>query len=209
MGKTSLVEQVLLDLGRSGVVAATLDLLVVHDAHDLELRLRTAVEQLGARIAPRGRTSSGKLADAFSAFKPEFSVGAVGLKVKLTAPAHPVPGVAEMLLALDRAAGLYRRRVVIVIDEFQQLAQLGSRTAPLGVEGAIRHAVERAEQVTYLFSGSEKHLLASMCHQLPGQIVIADGVPFELQRGVLAVTDELGEFSDSHQLLRVGNRTAW
>ena len=162
MGKTSLVEQVLLDLARSGVVAATLDLLVVHDAHDLELRLRTAVEQLSARIAPRGRKSSGKLAGAFSAFKPEFSVGGLGLKVKLSAPVHPVHGAAEMLLALDRAAGLYRRRVAIVIDEFQQLGRLASRTAPLGVEGAIRHAVERSEQVTYLFSGSEKHLLASM-----------------------------------------------
>ena len=161
MGKTSLVEQVLLDVARAGVVAAMLDLLVAHDAHDLELRLRAAVERLGARIVPRGRKSSSKLAEAFRAFRPEFSFGAAGLKVKLSAPGRPERGIAEMLLGLDRAAGMYRRRLVIVIDEFQQLDQLASGT-PHGLEGAIRHAVERSAHVTYVFSGSRKHLLASM-----------------------------------------------
>lgn len=162
MGKTSLVEQVLLDLARSSVAAATIDLLVVHDAGDFELRVRTAVEHLGARIVPRGRKSSGKLATAFQAFKPEFSVGALGLRVKLSVPGRPPHGIAEMLVGLDRAAGMYRRRVVIVIDEFQQLVQLASGKTPHALEGAIRHAAERAEHVTYVFSGSRKYLLASM-----------------------------------------------
>ena len=162
MGKTSLVEQVLMDLARDAVAAATIDLLVVHDASDLELRLRTAVERLGARIVPRGRKSSGKLAQAFQAFRPEFSVGALGLCVKLSAPGRPPHGIAEMLLGLDRAAGMYRRRLAVVIDEFQQLGQLDAGTALHGLEGAIRHAVERSEHVTYVFSGSRKHLLASM-----------------------------------------------
>ena len=67
-----------------------------------------------------------------------------------------------MLLGLDRAAGMYRRRAVIVLDEFQQLGQLESGTARHGPEGAVRHAVERARNVTYLFAGSQRHLLASM-----------------------------------------------
>lgn len=164
MGKTSLVEQVLLDLagGRRKVVAATIDLLVVHDAQDLEARFRAAVERLGARMVPKGRKSSGKLAEAFGALKPEFSFGAMGLGVRLSPPARPVQGIAEMLLGLDRAAGLYRRRAVVVLDEFQQLGQLKSGTAGHGPEGAVRHAVERARNVTYLFAGSQRHLLASM-----------------------------------------------
>lgn len=163
-GKTSLVEQVLQDLagGRRKVVAAAIDLLVVHDAQDLEARLRAAVERLGARMVPKGRKSSGKLAEAFGALKPEFSFGAMGLGVRLSPPVRPVQGIAEMLLGLDQAAGLYRRRAVVVLDEFQQLGQLKSGAAGHGPEGAVRHAVERARNVTYLFAGSQRHLLASM-----------------------------------------------
>ena len=56
MGKTSLVEQGLQDLARNRrkVVAATIDLLVVHDVQDLEVRIRTAVERLSASIVPKG-----------------------------------------------------------------------------------------------------------------------------------------------------------
>ena len=164
MGKTSLVEQVLQDLaqGRRHVAAATIDLLVVHDVQDFEARVRTAVERLSARIVPKNRRSSGKLAEAFAALKPEFSFGALGLAVKLPAPPQVLPGIAEMLLALDRAAGMYRRRAVIVFDEFQQIAHLKAGTARHGPEGAVRHAAERARNVTYLFAGSRRHLLASM-----------------------------------------------
>ena len=164
MGKTSLVEQVLRDLARSRrhVAAATIDLLVVHDVQDFEARVRTAVERLSARIVPKNRRSSGKLAEAFAALKPEFSFGALGLAVKLPTPPQVLPGIAEMLLALDRAAGMYRRRAVIVFDEFQQVAHLKAGTARHGPEGAVRHAAERARNVTCLFAGSQRHLLASM-----------------------------------------------
>ena len=81
MGKTSLVEQGLQDLARNRrkVVAATIDLLVVHDVQDLEVRIRTVVERISASIVPKGRRSSGKLAEAFGALKPEFSFGAMAL----------------------------------------------------------------------------------------------------------------------------------
>ena len=42
-GKTSLIEQVLQDLAQTEIAATTVDLLVAHDAEDLEGRLRTAV----------------------------------------------------------------------------------------------------------------------------------------------------------------------
>ena len=161
-GKTSLIEQVLQDLTRTRIAAATVDLLVAHDARDLEGQLRTAVEGVSARITPKGRTASQKLAEAFRALAPEFSFGAMGLKVRLAPPGPPERGITEMLLGLDRAAGMVQRRVVLVLDEFQQLSQLSPKTAPRSLEGAIRHAVERSGNVTYLFSGSQRHLLAGM-----------------------------------------------
>ncbi|MCZ0954153.1 MAG: hypothetical protein OXJ56_16405 [Rhodospirillaceae bacterium] len=160
MGKTSLIEQVLRDLEPS-VASAGLDLLVVHDAEDFVERLRGCVEQLGARLAPRRSSSPAKLAKAFAAWRPEFSVGAMGLRVKLAKSGRPGEGIAEMLLSADAAAAAYGRRAVLVMDEFQQIAAL-HEGASRSLEGAVRHAVERAGNLTYVFSGSEKHLLASM-----------------------------------------------
>ena len=163
MGKTSLIEQVTKDLAQSrrNVTAATIDLLVVHDAEDFAARLRAAVERLSAQFVPRNRKSGGKLAEAFSTLKPQFSFSAMGLAVKLAAPAQVVQGVAELLQGLDRAAALHSRRALVVLDEFQQLSQLQSGTQR-SLEGAVRHAVERAQNVTYIFAGSQRRLLASM-----------------------------------------------
>ena len=164
MGKTSLVEQVLEDLAHSRrrVTAITIDLLVVYDAQDLEARLRAEVERGSAALVPKHGRSGGKLAAAFRTLDPQFAVGAMGLTVKLSAPRQPAQGIAEMLLGLDRAAGMYRRRAAIVLDEFQQICQLESGAAHRALEGAVRHAVERSTHVTYVFAGSQKHLLASM-----------------------------------------------
>ena len=160
IGKTSLIEQVVRDLAPD-LVTARLDLLVIHDANAFEARLRVALERAGARLPPGKRASTSRLARAFSAFKPEFSLGAFGLRLKLAAPSQADEGIGEMLLALDAAAGAYGRRVAFVLDEFQQLSELQGGT-PRSLEGAVRHAVERARNVTYVFAGSRKHLLASM-----------------------------------------------
>ena len=163
MGKTSLVAQALADIeSDTPVAAATLDLLVVHDAPDMEARLRGTVEQLSAQIAAKDKQASRKLGKALGAWRPEFSVGGMGLKVKLAAPQQAVQGVADVLLALDGAADAYGYRAVIVLDEFQQLGQLKPVGVQRAVEGAVRHAVERARHVSYVFAGSRRHLLASM-----------------------------------------------
>ena len=164
MGKTSLVEQVVEDLHRAGrkVAATTIDLLVAHDARDFEAQLLEAVERLGVLIAPKGRSAARRLGEAFGALKPEFSLGALGLSMKLRPPGRAGQGVVEALLGLDRAAGLHDRRAVLVLDEFQQL---GAINGGASLEGALRHAVERLVNVTCLFAGSQRHLLAPMFEQ--------------------------------------------
>ena len=160
IGKTSLVEQVLRDI-EPEIKTARLDLLVVHDAEEFQMRLQKGVQQLGARLTSGRSASTAKLAKAFAAWKPEFSFGLGGMNLKLAKPERPGEGIAEMLLALDAALAAHNRRAVLVLDEFQQLARL--QNGPVhSLEGAIRHAVERAKNIAYIFAGSEKHLLASM-----------------------------------------------
>ena len=161
MGKTSLVEQVAKDLEDAGhnVAVATTDLLVAHDAQDFELQLLRTVERLGVLIAPPGQSAMRRLGDAFKALKPEFSLGAPGLSMKLTSPGKGGQGVVDALAALDHAARLHNRRAVLVLDEFQQLSAMKGGTS---VEGAVRHAVERLHHVACIFAGSQRHLLAAM-----------------------------------------------
>ena len=161
MGKTSLVEQVARDLDDAGhnVPVATMDLLVAHDAQDFESQLLRTVERLGVLVAPGGRSAVRWLGDAFKALKPEFSVGAPGLSMKLTSPGKGGQGVVDALTALDQAAHLHNRRAVLVLDEFQQL---GAMKGGASVEGAVRHAVERFRRVACVFAGSQRHLLAAM-----------------------------------------------
>lgn len=64
-----------------------------------------------------------------------------------------------MLSEIDEYASNEKKTLVIVFDEFQHLATIkGSEH----IEASIRHAAERVKASTYLFSGSNRHLLASM-----------------------------------------------
>ena len=164
LGKTSLIEQVLGELrrGRPTVPSVKLDLNVVHDAESLELKIRQAAAQLSVLLMPKGSRSQKLLSQAFDTFRPEFSVGAMGVKMTLRRPAAPAQGIADVLLALDQVASGAKRCAVFVIDEFQQLSGLNYGSTDTTLEGAIRHAVERAVSISYVFSGSQRHLLADM-----------------------------------------------
>lgn len=163
-GKTSLIEQVLGELSRArpAIPAVKLDLNVVHDANSLEERVRDAVSRLSVAVMPKSRKPNNVLRRAFDEFRPEFSVGAMGLKMALRRPEATAPGIADVLMGLDAACGAVKRRAVIVMDEFQQLSSLNYGRSDFTLEGAIRHAVERAKHVCYVFSGSQRHLLEDM-----------------------------------------------
>lgn len=161
LGKTSLIEQVTLDLKRRrrAVVTVALDLLVVHDAEALELRLRQAVSDAVAQLLPRNRRVLDKLQRVFRALRPELVLSNDGVTLRLGPGASPSETVEAALKGLDSVAGQRKRRVMFVCDEFQQLARLKDHAA---LEGAVRHVAERAKYVGFVFAGSERHLLGAM-----------------------------------------------
>ena len=195
VGKTSLVEQVLRELPDRRVPSATVDLLLAHDGEELKARLQEAVERLGVAIASPGSRSLERVGSALRALAPEFSIGTAGVTLRLSPPAPQRRAITEMLMGLDRAAQARNRRVVIVLDEFQQVGRLTPASLARSLEGAIRHAVERSRQVVYVFSGSRRHLLAPMfedrerplfrlCRKLTlGRIAAADYADFLSQVG--------------------------
>ena len=63
-------------------------------------------------------------------------------------------------MTLDDIAKHAGVHIVFVFDEFQEIVQLEEKNSAF--QGAIRHAVERSEQVTYLFSGSKQEALRTL-----------------------------------------------
>lgn len=161
-GKSSLVSQVLLDLAtrrRPRVDSAYVDLLVVSNVASLEDSLRQAVAELTARIVPQNRRVLATLEGVFRAFRPELAITSKGMEVRLKSDDPSVASVQNLLSGLDELAAIYKRRAVLVLDEFQQLARIRSSAA---TEGAIRHVAQRASALSFVFLGSERSLLAQM-----------------------------------------------
>lgn len=111
-------------------------------------------------IIPKVKKSKEKILSYFSNMNPVIELSAFGQKLKLT-PHEKTPeeSIIKLLLALDRAAGELTKKVIFVMDEFQQIANLEDAHS---LEASIRHAVERSKNVFYVFSGSNRTLLEAM-----------------------------------------------
>ena len=51
------------------------------------------------------------------------------------------------------------QKAILFIDEIQEISEIASGA---GIEGAIRHIAEKTEYLSFVFSGSNRHLLSKM-----------------------------------------------
>ena len=172
-GKSSLMTQVLLENHcRYGWV----DFLSCANESAVQDKLLKCIAELTERLTSGTSKLQKVLQHFFERMRPEIILGVAGQKVILHMdPQDAAHNISEALMQLDAYVHSLGLRVVLVLDEFQQLAQLPQAHA---LEANIRHAVERSQAITYLFSGSERHMLANMfgaherplyrlCHVLP------------------------------------------
>lgn len=149
-GKTSLMAQVLFENSYSHI---WLDLMTITSLKDIQLKLIEKIEELIVKVAPLEDKLKKLLKKYFRKLKPEIILSVPGVSVKL----HPLEdthqGICEALVELDKLAQEIENRIVIVLDEFQEIIQFEESSKAL--QGSIRHAAERAQATTYLFSGSK------------------------------------------------------
>ncbi len=158
VGKTSLVQRALARLPRGEFVAAYVDLWPTEDeagfAVAVARAVTTAMASRADRLLATGRRLFSQLRPAVTLDedgKPTVSFGAERL-----APAAPT--LEDVLAVPARIAAEGARRVVVVLDEFQQVLQYGSPT----IERRLRAVVQAQDEVCYLFLGSRKHLISRM-----------------------------------------------
>lgn len=157
-GKTSLINQVLLELD---LPYCLMELILAVSVADVERIIILHISHLLYEILPKTLQAKQKILELFKWLNPELILTAGGQKLVF----HPensktstVENIAELLKKLDDAAVMANKKVVVVMDEFQQLNELKNHA----IEASIRHAMQYSRQVSYVFLGSNRHMLLSM-----------------------------------------------
>lgn len=157
-GKTSLINQVLIELK---LPYTLIELTLATSTAEVETLIVKYVSDLLYQILPKPLKAKQKILALFKWLNPELVLTAAGQKLQFKpnfTKTDMGENIAQILLQLDKAAGLAKKRVVVVIDEFQQLSEIGDSQ----LEAAFRHAMQYSKHVSYVFSGSHRHMLFCM-----------------------------------------------
>jgi hypothetical protein len=190
MGKTSIARQVLGRLDPERYLGVYIDLWPT-DGID------SFIEALARGLAEAGETRGEKMLtsakEVFSRLQPTLTLDREGnpmLRFGMASNAERSPILEEVLDAPVRLARKKGRRLVIVLDEFQQILSYESDQ----VERTLRTTVQQQERTAYLFLGSRRHLIGGMFlddsrplyrsagHYPLGPIATEHWVPFILER---------------------------
>lgn len=155
-GKTSLVTKVSTEMN---MPSCSIDLLAAYNIEYVRDQIHDKVGNLVFDLLPKIKKAQETLLSIFKAMKPEISISGFGQKLKIDLAGSPELNISNLLLKVDEVATHFNKRAIIFIDEFQQIAELKNYHS---IEASIRHAVERSKNITYIFSGSNRHLLSLM-----------------------------------------------
>ena len=155
-GKTSLIAQVLKENKFAG---ASIDFFFALNQSDVKKAIASGVAHIISQLLPRNVSACQKIINKVKELNPKLAFSFLGQKIEIITKQSNDKSLSEILLALDQFALETKKSCVIVLDEFQQIAELKENHA---IEAEIRHAVERSQRVSYIFCGSKRHLLNEM-----------------------------------------------
>lgn len=156
-GKSSLIAQFTHD---QNIPFGSVDLLPATSGKYVKNAIVDGVVQLLDVIMPKTKKAKQKLMGYFSRMNPSMELSAFGQKIILRPDEKtPEETIMKILMSLDKAAKELNKKLIFVMDEFQQIATLEKSHS---LEASIRHAVERSKNVFYIFSGSNRTLLEDM-----------------------------------------------
>jgi len=163
-GKTSILRAASEAAEKKGVIVFR------HDAEAypslLQLVEATVAEAASRLQGPIARTGE-KLRAFFGALRPQISLNpldntfSVSLATQFGADSE-TKLLTTALDGLDELAKDTRKRVAVVIDEFQHIVEQRGSSGGVAVERQLRAAVQRHEHVAYVFAGSKTGFLSEM-----------------------------------------------
>ena len=157
-GKTSLVKYA---IEETNTILGEADLFVAVDAIHIEHQIIAAVKNIIRQINTPIEQTLEILRHFFINISAKWTVGTQGLNIALTPEKglDPATAIKEALLALDSLLEKKKTYAVFFIDEMQEIGEVAEGK---GIEGAIRHVAQQTKNLSFIFSGSNRHLLAKM-----------------------------------------------
>ena len=154
-GKTSLVFRAMQQLEQSGISCVYLDLMPVYSLESFaELylqalyRKQTSFERFIQMVSALKNIRPKMTFDEFG--KPEFGIEFAETKVS--------PATIVDILDLPEKMAQDGRRIVVVMDEFQEIRKLSK----FGLEALMRSKIQLQHHANYLFLGSKTHIIQDM-----------------------------------------------
>lgn len=179
-------------MGKTSALDVAAESIRVDGGHAMVADLSTAstVADLGNRIIEAQATALGRrwreiLGDLVGRFKGTLSVTpdpATGLAIPtLDVSLRDAPvddqsrTLVDVLDTVDAIAGEREVLLGLVLNEFQELAEIGGERA----EWHVRGAIQKHQHVSYIFAGSRPHLIRRMLHDKGRALYhLADEFPF-------------------------------
>ncbi len=156
-GKSSLVFKVVHELN---MALASIDLFLAHDDSAVIKRLLTGISQAVSHLLPVEQ----KLLQTLQGFFVNFRVSLTAAGFSIDAQGamsgfDPVEQIFNGLQGLAKLAEQQGKKVIIFIDEFQDIREANSSKS---IQGAIRHVAQQTSHIVFIFSGSNRHLLLEL-----------------------------------------------
>ena len=156
-GKSSLVFKV---VSEAGLPLASIDLFLANDDAAVTKRMLAGVAQAISAIMPIEQKVLVKLQQVFGNFRVSLTASGFSLDASMDAASFdPIDQVFSALKGLDKLAKQQQQKVIVFIDEFQDIREAGNSKS---LQGAIRHVAQETENIVFIFSGSNRHLLTEL-----------------------------------------------
>jgi hypothetical protein len=158
-GKTCLLFNLMASFKTENIPVAYLDLNAYPDVRSLAggYALQTC------KVLETNRDKLMKLLSGLKNFAPRFSLEADGTTIaaELISTMPDKDALATLLESMQQAENLAmrkRKKLVVILDEFSELAKFNGHT----IEKALRSQIQTHQSIAYIFSGSEQSMMLAM-----------------------------------------------
>ena len=161
-GKTSLILNVLDGLREKGFLTIYIDL---YPATTREKLIRIYAKAVSTVLTGRLEKILSELRELFTRIIPKISIGAGGgpeieYEIKVEHK-NLEEAFEEALQAPQKIASRRKKRVIVALDEFQEIGNLQDEDE---IEKKIRTNIQHHDMVSYAFLGSKRHLMEKIFH---------------------------------------------
>lgn len=175
-GKTSLIKEVLRKAAKEGTACIYVDLYPVLNESDFVRVYATAITQA---LSGRIEKTIDNLKNIFKSLRPKIVINSkgeaeIGIETVSADEAH-IEDAAE---SVKRYAEKNNVRVVVVFDEFQQIAEFPTDRMEKQLRGIVQ---SHGKKVSYFFMGRKKHMIYEMFSN-PGRPFYRVGRHFPLEK---------------------------